>query len=231
MRIARRMWEHYSLRRGNVSEIRRCQIEIQSCLCILFFQKNYIKKHRQYWDHTSQNGNINSRLPLRVLLLFCATPLAWHWPDFPRIRCRWCRLPRFLALSVRGWDDTFFVFLWHSLFALLVGRAALGDWCAMNASAVNPWIISRFAPRLPRRSCNFELSMRGVRLHCLSALMIQSETAETLDSQENAQISATRPQAFIFTNCTMVLGELTQGSSHSGQIGEVLEVAYLHASD
>ena len=49
-----------------------------------------------------------------------------------------------------------------SCFSLLVSRAAVGDSCAMNAAAVNRRISSRFAPRQPRRSCNFELSIRGV---------------------------------------------------------------------
>ena len=57
--------------------------------------------------------------------------------------------------------------------------------------------------------------------------MIQSETSETLDSQENAQISATRPQAFIFTNCTI---HKEDADPLTLVLGEVLEVAYLHAA-
>ena len=73
----------------------------------------------------------------------------------------------------------------------------------MNAAAVNRGISSRFAPRPPRRFCNSEISIRCARLQSLCALMVQSEPSETLGSQEDAQIGATRPQLFIFTNCTI----------------------------
>ena len=159
----------------------------RSCLFFFFSKK---KKSRQHLDHTSQNGNINSRSPLRVLLLFCATPL--H--GIVQIS---------LAFAVDGAELAILVFLWHSSFALLVSRGRCGRLVRHQRGCCNRGMILRFAPRLPRRSCNFELSIRNARQHGLSALTIQSETSETLDAQENAQISATLPQAFVFTNCTI----------------------------
>ena len=119
-----------------------------------------------------------------------------------------------LAFAVDGAELVILVFLWHSLFALLVNRGRCGRLVRHQRGSCKSWDDFAFL------HLAYRVDLGNARQHGLSALTIQSETSETLDAQENAQISATLPQPFFFTNCTI---HKEEADALTQVLGEVLK--------